>query len=98
MTLPPLRDPMPDFVRVASTADLADGEMRQVSADGTEVLLSRVDGAFHACTAFCTHYGAPLATGVLDGTTVVCPWHHAAFDVASGALCEPPAPDALRTF
>ena len=55
MTLPPLRDPMPDFVRVASTADLADGEMRQVSADGTEVLLSRVDGAFHACTAFCTH-------------------------------------------
>lgn len=89
---------MSDFVRVASAADLADGEMRQVQAGGTDVLLSRVDGAFHACTAFCTHYGAPLATGVLDGTTVVCPWHHAVFDVASGALCEPPAPDALRTF
>ena len=89
---------MPDFVRVAAASDLADGEMRQVSADGTDVLLSRVNGAFHACTAFCTHYGAPLATGILDGTTVVCPWHHAAFDVASGALCEPPAPDALRTF
>ena len=89
---------MPDFVRVASARDLADGEMRQVSAGGTDVLLARVDGAFHACTAFCTHYGAPLATGVLDGTTVVCPWHHAAFDVASGALCQPPAPDALRTF
>ena len=89
---------MPDFVRVASVSDLADGEMRQVSAGGTDVLLSRVDGQFHACTAFCTHYGAPLATGVLDGTTVVCPWHHAAFDVASGALCEPPAADALRTF
>ena len=90
--------PMPEFVRVAATSDLADGEMRQVSAGGTEVLLSRVDGAFHACTAFCTHYGAPLATGVLDGTTVVCPWHHAEFDVASGALCQPPALDALRTF
>ncbi len=89
---------MPDFVRVASTADLADGEMQQVQAGGTDVLLSRVDGTFHACTAFCTHYGAPLATGVLDGTTVVCPWHHAVFDVASGALCEPPALDALRTF
>ena len=89
---------MPDFVRVAATSDLADGEMRQVSADGTDVLLARVDGQFHACTAFCTHYGAPLATGVLDGTTVVCPWHHAEFDVASGALCQPPAPDALRTF
>ena len=89
---------MPDFVRVASVSDLADGEMRQVSADGTDVLLSRVDGRFHACTAFCTHYGAPLATGVLSGTTVVCPWHHAVFDVASGALDEPPALDRLRTF
>ena len=89
---------MPDFVRVAATSDLADGEMRQVSAGGTDVLLARVDGRFHACTAFCTHYGAPLATGVLDGTTVVCPWHHAEFDVASGALCQPPALDALRTF
>ena len=72
--------------------------MKQVSAGGTEILLSRVEGQVHACTAFCTHYGAPLATGVLSGTTVVCPWHHAMFDVASGALCEPPAPDALRTF
>ena len=89
---------MPDFVRVASVSSLADGEMRQVSADGTDVLLSRVDGRFHACTAFCTHYGAPLATGVLSGTTVLCPWHHAAFDVATGALDEPPALDALRTF
>ena len=89
---------MPDFVRVASVSDLADGEMRQVSAGGTEVLLSRVAGRFHACTAFCTHYGAPLATGVLSGTTVVCPWHHAVFDVASGALDEPPALDRLRTF
>lgn len=89
---------MSDFVRVAATSDLADGEMRQVRAGGADVLLARVDGAFHACTAFCTHYGAPLADGVLDGTTVTCPWHHAAFDVADGALCQPPALDALRTF
>lgn len=87
-----------DFVRVASTSDLTDGEMRQVDADGTAVLLSRVDGRFHACTAHCPHYGAPLETGVLTGTTVVCPWHHAAFDVCSGALEEPPALDALRSF
>lgn len=89
---------MPDFVRVASASSLADGEMRQVTAGETDVLLSRVDGRFHACTAFCTHYGAPLATGVLSGTTVVCPWHHAVFDVASGARDEPPALDSLRTF
>ena len=89
---------MPDFVRVAATSDLADGEMRQVSAGGTAVLLARVDGQFHACTAFCTHYGAPLETGVLSGRMVLCPWHHAAFDVTTGDLEEPPALDALRSF
>ena len=89
---------MPDFAFAASLADLPDGSMRQVDVGGTAVLLSRVDGEVYATTAFCTHYGAPLAGGVLRGSTVVCPWHHAAFDVCSGALCEPPALDALRTF
>ncbi|MEM6327946.1 MAG: FAD-dependent oxidoreductase [Bacteroidota bacterium] len=87
-----------DFVHVAATSDLAEGEMRQVDADGTPVLLSRVEGEFHACTAHCPHYGAPLETGVLVGTTVVCPWHHAAFDVCSGALVEPPSLDGLQAF
>lgn len=89
---------MPDFAFAASLADLPDGTMQQVEVGGTAVLLSCVEGEVHATTAFCTHYGAPLATGVLRGSTVVCPWHHAAFDVGSGALCEPPALDALRTF
>ena len=89
---------MLEFVRVALLSDLADGAMQQVDADGTTVLLSRVDGEVHATTAFCPHYGAPLATGVLRGSTVVCPWHHAAFDVCSGRLEEPPSLDGLRTF
>ena len=95
----PPADTFPDgFVRVAVPADVAEGQMAQVDAAGTPVLLARVDGRVHACTAHCTHYGAPLATGILDGTRVVCPWHHAVFDIASGALCEPPALDALKTF
>ncbi len=88
---------MPE-ARVASVHDLADGEMRTVTVGGTEVLLSRVDGAFYACGAHCTHYGAPLADGVLWGRTVICPWHHAQFDVTDGALQEPPALDALSRY
>ena len=88
---------MPEAL-VASVHDLADGEMMTVTVGDTDVLLSRVDGAFHACSAHCTHYGAPLADGVLHGRTVTCPWHHAQFDVTDGSLRDAPALDALRRY
>jgi NADPH-dependent 2,4-dienoyl-CoA reductase/sulfur reductase-like enzyme/nitrite reductase/ring-hydroxylating ferredoxin subunit len=83
---------------VAKTGDLGDGEMRQVSAGGTDILLARVGGTYHAVGAYCTHYGAPLAEGALCGERVVCPWHHACFNVATGNMEEPPALDSLPRY
>lgn len=83
---------------VAQADELRDGQMKQVSVEGTDVLLTRVDGQYHAVGAYCTHYGAPLATGVLSGTRVVCPWHHACFSVVSGDQEEPPGLEALPCF
>ena len=97
--LPLIQSPRPrPEARVASVHDLADGEMKTVTVADTDVLLSRVDGTFHACGAHCTHYGAPLADGALHGPMVTCPWHHAQFDVTDGALVDPPALDALARY
>src|SRR5919199_177328 len=85
-------------VTVARNDELKDGEMKQVSADGTDILLARVRGKYHAVGARCTHYGAPLAEGALCGERVVCPWHHACFNVTTGDLEEPPALDALPRY
>ena len=83
---------------VARLSELKDGAMKQVSAGGTEILLARVDGKCYAVGAHCTHYGAPLVEGFLSGDRIVCPWHHACFDVKTGDLEEPPAFDALPRF
>jgi NADPH-dependent 2,4-dienoyl-CoA reductase/sulfur reductase-like enzyme/nitrite reductase/ring-hydroxylating ferredoxin subunit len=85
-------------VKVAKITEFADGEMKQLSAAGTEILLARVSGNFHAVGAHCTHYGAPLVEGVLNGERLVCPWHHACFNVTTGDLQDPPALDALPSF
>jgi apoptosis-inducing factor 3 len=85
-------------VPLAHASDLREGEMKEYSAGETRILLARAGGRLHAVSATCPHYGAPLAEGALCGTRLVCPWHHAAFDVASGNLEEPPALDALVSY
>jgi NADPH-dependent 2,4-dienoyl-CoA reductase/sulfur reductase-like enzyme/nitrite reductase/ring-hydroxylating ferredoxin subunit len=85
-------------VTIATAGELENGEMKQVSASGTDILLARVGGKYHALGALCPHYGAPLADGVLSGERIVCPWHHACFNVTTGDLEEPPALDSLPCY
>ncbi len=83
---------------VARLSEIKAGEMKQVNAHGTEVLLARIGDECFAVGAHCTHYGAPLVEGILSGERIICPWHHACFNVKTGDLAEPPAFDALPSF
>lgn len=84
-----------DFVKVASTAEIALGKMKKVVLDKEEVLLANVDGRFYAIGNLCTHEGGPLDEGELEDTTVTCPWHMGQFDVRTGeVLASPPSSPA----
>ena len=84
--------------KIAYRDDLAPGQMKQLKAGETDILLARHRDEFFATAAYCTHYGAPLAEGALNGKRVVCPWHHACFDISSGKQMEPPGCDSLPGF
>ena len=86
-----------DF-HIANTSDLNAGEMKEFSAGETRILLARVGDQFHAVSPNCPHYGGTLAEGALCGKHVVCPLHHAVFNVVNGDLEEPPALDALVSY
>src|SRR5213083_1561835 len=81
----------PDLVRGVDAGALQDGGKLLGHANGEAVLLARVGDEYFAIGATCTHYGGPLAEGVIDGDTVRCPWHHACFSLRSGEALRSPA-------
>ncbi|XP_066501400.1 apoptosis-inducing factor 3 [Hoplias malabaricus] len=80
---------------VCLESDLKDGEIMEVDVGDHNVLLVKCDGEYTAIGNQCTHYGAPLNTGVLSGHRVRCPWHGACFNVKTGDMEEYPAMDGL---
>ncbi len=77
---------------------LQEGQMQHFDLEGKPVLLARIDGQYYATSDKCTHYGGPLHKGVLRGNTVMCPWHHACFNIRTGARTEPPALNDLPHY
>lgn len=63
-----------------------------------EILVCNVEGTFYAIEDVCTHDGAPLDQGTLEGSCVVCPRHGATFDVTTGAALTLPAVLPVATY
>jgi 3-phenylpropionate/trans-cinnamate dioxygenase ferredoxin component len=89
---------MAEFVKVASTNEIAPGQCRLVTVNGTDVALFNVDGKFFALSNACTHEEGPLAEGEITGHEVICPWHGAKFDIRTGEVLGPPAYDAVVRY
>src|SRR4051812_32963329 len=85
----------PDFTQGVELSQIPEGGMLAGQVNGEAVLLIRDKGEVFAVGANCTHYGAPLAEGLLHEGVLRCPWHHARFDIRSGAAVGPPALNPL---
>src|SRR6266496_862731 len=81
----------PDFEKGCKIDQVADGEMLLGHAFGEQVLVARRGNELFAIGATCTHYGGPLAKGLMVNCTVRCPWHHARFDLRTGEAIAAPA-------
>jgi apoptosis-inducing factor 3 len=91
MTTPAL----PNFSNGFPVDDISDGGMVLGTVDGEEVILARRGNEFFAVGATCTHYGGPLAQGLIVGTELRCPLHHACFRLKTGEVLRPPAFDPI---
>ncbi len=90
---------MSDFTKIADAKDLPPGGSMCVEVGGERVAVFNVDGTIYAIADACTHMGGVLSDGtVMDGTTVVCPWHGATFDLTTGNAIGAPADSAVKCY
>lgn len=83
---------------VLDEGELDEGEIVGVEVDGENILVANVDGEFFAIGDICTHEHCHLSDGWLEDREVVCPCHHAKFDVESGEVTRPPAKEDEPTY
>jgi apoptosis-inducing factor 3 len=81
----------PDLRAGVPVDDVPEGHPLLGHVGGDAVVLVRSGGEFFAVGATCTHYGGPLADGIVAERTIRCPWHHACFDLGTGAAVRAPA-------
>jgi NADPH-dependent 2,4-dienoyl-CoA reductase/sulfur reductase-like enzyme/nitrite reductase/ring-hydroxylating ferredoxin subunit len=81
----------PNFENGCDIREVPDGGMLLGHAFDDAILVAKEGSQLFAIGATCTHYGGPLAEGLLVNCTVRCPWHHARFDVRTGEAIAAPA-------
>ena len=87
-----------DFVTVAQTGELSPGQMKLVELGEERILLTNVDGEYHAVSESCTHAFYPLSEGDLSNNEIECPLHGSVFNVKTGEAIGPPASEGLTLY
>src|SRR5437879_7291917 len=88
----------PDLTAGVPMDSLADGAPVRGRVDGEAVILVRRGQDVCAIGATCSHYGGPLAEGLVVEDTVRCPWHHACFSLRTGEALAAPALNATSSW
>lgn len=80
------------------TAELNDGEAISIPMGRRMVAVARSGDEYFAVEDICTHDGAELTGGTVEGAEIVCPRHGARFCLRTGQALTPPAYEPVQVF
>jgi 3-phenylpropionate/trans-cinnamate dioxygenase ferredoxin subunit len=86
------------WIDAGLTADLHDGEAISIPVGRRMVAVVRSGGEYFAIEDICTHDGAELTGGTVEGAEIICPRHGARFCLRTGQALSPPAYEPVRVF
>ncbi len=79
-------------------SEISPGNCKTVMVEGTRFALYNVGGEFFVTQNHCTHKGAQLVKGELQGTTIQCSQHGWKFDIKTGECLAPGHGRKLRIY
>jgi 3-phenylpropionate/trans-cinnamate dioxygenase ferredoxin subunit len=86
------------WIDAGPVASLGDGQTLSLPVGRRMVAVARSGGEFFAVEDVCTHDGAELTGGAVEGAEIVCPRHGARFCLRTGAALTPPAYEPIRVY
>ena len=87
-----------NWIDAGPVAALQDGQTVSLAVGRRMVAVARSGGEFFAIEDLCTHDGAELTGGAIEGTEIICPRHGARFCLRTGEALTPPAYEAVPVF
>jgi len=89
---------MEEWTKVSTLEECPPGSLRSVMVGADPVVLANVDGTVYAMLDRCSHEDLPLSDGEVEGDVLVCQYHGARFDLATGAPKGLPAVKPVKSF
>jgi len=86
------------LVKVCNLEVIPAGSMKQFYVKDCEVLIINNNSQIFCLDARCTHAGAPLEEGTLNGDVLTCPWHGSKFNITDGSVLKGPAEKNLKKY
>ena len=86
------------WIDAGLSESLADGHAKSIAVGRRMIAVVRSGGTYFAIEDICTHDGAPLTGGEIEGNEIVCPRHGARFCLRTGEALTPPAYEPVRVF
>ena len=86
------------WIDAGPVTDLIEGQAVSIPVGRRMIAVVRSDGAYFAIDDVCTHDGAELTGGSVEGTELVCPRHGARFCLKTGEALSPPAYEPVRVY
>jgi 3-phenylpropionate/trans-cinnamate dioxygenase ferredoxin subunit len=86
------------WIDAGPTENLRDGDAISIPVGRRMIAVVRSGDSYFAIEDICTHDGAQLTGGAIEGSEIICPRHGARFCLRTGEALSPPAYEPVRVF